>query len=78
MSRPASKAFLKALGKTRQEKREAEPQTCPHCGGAIHESRDILTCPRCGRRGCCPEDGSGCMPGGRGCICPECEENTDG
>jgi hypothetical protein len=28
-----------------------------------------LECPACGRMGC-----NVCMPGGVGCVCPECEE----
>jgi hypothetical protein len=30
-------------------------------------------CPQCEREGC-PE----CMPAGRGCMCPECEEGAEG
>lgn len=32
----------------------------------------LLICPQCEREGC-PE----CMPSGRGCLCPECEEGAD-
>lgn len=28
-----------------------------------------LTCPECGRSGC-----DDCMPCGRGCVCPDCED----
>lgn len=29
-----------------------------------------LECPSCGKEGC-----DDCMPGGRGVVCPECEDN---
>lgn len=51
---------------------DAELVPCPYCGREVLE-RDILVCPWCGREGCCDSDG-GCMPGGRGCMCPECED----
>ena len=44
---------------------------CDYCGEP-REERYRLTCPRCGRTGC-----PACMPGGRGCICPECEEKDE-
>ncbi len=31
-----------------------------------------LECPTCHRQGC-----KDCMPSGRGCKCPECEEGND-
>lgn len=60
-----------------------EGTTCPFCGREIElekEEREsgsypddfgdyYLECPGCGREGC-----SECMPCGRGCLCPECEE----
>ena len=49
---------------------------CPYCGRAVKEA-DILECPRCNREGCCESLG-GCMPAGRNCICPECEERDGG
>jgi len=47
---------------------------CSYCGKTVL-ARDTLECPRCGRTGCCTKDG-GCMPGGKGCICPKCEEGN--
>ena len=44
-------------------------EECPYCGEAVNE---ILCCPECGRDGCW-----NCMPAGKGCICPECEEKKD-
>ena len=41
-------------------------EPCPYCG---KKTERVLTCPHCGREGC-PD----CMPGGVGCLCPECEE----
>jgi hypothetical protein len=41
---------------------------CPFCGKSSEE-QFIFECPECARNGC-PE----CMPAGRGCVCPECEE----
>lgn len=57
--------------------------TCPHCGRVIELEPEeaeggnypedfgdyYLQCPECYREGC-----SECMPMGRGCMCPECEE----
>ena len=57
--------------------------TCPHCAakqkgdpdddGTMGYPKDFggyfLECPECYRIGC-----DECMPCGRGCICPECEE----
>lgn len=46
------------------------PFCCPHCdNNGDHEKAYVLQCPGCGRDGC-PE----CIPAGRGCVCPECEE----
>jgi hypothetical protein len=57
---------------------------CDHCGARHEDLLDDLAdeigatygaivpgyvCPRCGRDGC-----PNCMPGGRNCLCPECEE----
>lgn len=49
----------------------AELMDCSYCGKQVTQ-RDMLECPKCGRPGCCDENG-GCMPGGRNCICPQCE-----
>lgn len=53
-----------------------EDLTCPYCGAQLdaEELRIVdrigwMTCPSCDREGC-----SECMPAGRGCLCPECEE----
>lgn len=48
---------------------------CGHCGqkaGTPGDEDDLpyrLQCPECYRDGC-----EACMPNGRGCICPECED----
>jgi hypothetical protein len=71
----------KRLPRTRKTaktiRKRKDPETCPYCGEEIGEDRNLslLTCPECGRDGCCkPREGvAGCMPGGRNCICPECE-----
>lgn len=44
---------------------------CGHCGHQEggDEPAYKLDCPDCGRDGC-----ADCMPMGRGCTCPECEE----
>lgn len=44
---------------------------CCYCGKPT-EDEYIFTCPRCGRDGC-PD----CMPAGKNCICPECEEEYE-
>jgi hypothetical protein len=49
---------------------------CDHCGHQTSDTSDEpfsyrLTCPECGRDGC-----EECMPMGRGCACPECEEGA--
>jgi hypothetical protein len=46
--------------------------TCPYCGTAITEENPAMRCPQCGRDGCLE-----CMPAGVGCICPECEEDSN-
>lgn len=49
-----------------------EPQTqCPSCGEACKPG-DIYPCPACEREGC-----DYCMPAGRNCTCPECEDEED-
>ena len=52
-------------------------ESCPHCGEAYEPGEAAeagrhgpLQCPECGREGC-----SLCMPAGRRCLCPECEEH---
>lgn len=56
---------------------------CAHCGISHEEAKrqgyiegeellSHLTCPECYRDGC-----DVCMPMGRGCMCPECEEAPD-
>lgn len=44
-------------------------QTCEHTPEDEGENPFILKCPGCSRLGC-----HNCMPMGRGCICPECED----
>jgi hypothetical protein len=56
-----------------------EPETCPHCG-EVRDAEELglqktwgpLVCPKCEREGCFE-----CMPMGRGCKCPECEDGED-
>lgn len=57
----------------------ASKQHCPHCDWvydaewlAVLRKHGPLVCPGCGRDGC-PQ----CMPDGRGCLCPACEEGRD-
>ena len=59
-----------------------EGEKCHHCGAVQHQSEAdkkngdppgfLLTCPGCYREGC-----EECMPAGRGCVCPECEEGRN-
>jgi len=47
--------------------------TCGHDGSNDPNGENYLyklTCPDCGREGC-----DECMPAGRGCPCPECEDS---
>lgn len=44
---------------------------CPYCAEVVEE-KFVFECPQCARVGC-PE----CMPAGKGCICPECEESDN-
>jgi hypothetical protein len=46
-------------------------KTCAHCGHVEKEEDGLyyLECPGCEREGC-----DECMPMGRGCLCPECED----
>lgn len=46
-----------------------ETERCPYCGA---ETAVIYECPKCYREGCIA-----CMPCGRNCTCPECEEAED-
>lgn len=55
----------------RKKKPEPEPETCPYCGTTMATDEKVLSCPWCLREGC-----NNCMPAGRGCLCPNCE-NTD-
>lgn len=63
-------------GERLQWRYDADVESCCEYCGRIIEVRDRLECPQCGRPGCCTESG-GCMPGGRGCICPQCETPED-
>lgn len=60
-------------------------KTCPYCGAAQTGDPEAkpgdypddfggyaLECPQCCRDGC-----EECMPCGRGCTCPECEEGAN-
>lgn len=47
---------------------------CPTCEKKEDEDGELLnafTCPECGSPGC-----DDCMPSGRGCVCPTCEEES--
>jgi hypothetical protein len=52
-----------------------EGEKCLHCGKEQHQGSEdsvagyLLECPECYRPGC-----EECMPMGRGCKCPECED----
>ena len=53
----------------------ADDETCPYCGATKPDDDEpwyALECPTCLRDGC-----HECMPMGRGCECPECEEGWD-
>lgn len=57
-------------------------EKCEGCGAVQHQTEEdkangdpagyVLTCPQCYRPGC-----EECMPAGRGCICPKCEDEND-
>lgn len=57
-----------------------DEETCPYCGAPVGDDEgdyrtanaNRLVCPKCSRDGC-PK----CMPAGRGCMCPECEEGDN-
>ena len=52
-------------------KRQAKKENCPKCGQPFDPKVDqVIECPRCGQEGAtrC------CNPGGRNCLCLECEE----
>ena len=48
-----------------------DDDTCGNCGYEDDSGEGLyyLVCPCCEREGC-----DECMPLGRGCACPECEE----
>ena len=51
-----------------------ETETCDYCGAELNKENlppdgRRMMCPGCGREGCLS-----CMPGGKSCTCPECEE----
>ena len=48
-----------------------ELRDCDYCGYEV-DTDYIFTCPKCDREGC-----SECMPMGRGCVCPECEDELE-
>lgn len=55
------------------EKHPVWRDRCEHCG-TIGDGMYILVCPECEREGC-----QDCMPAGRDCVCPQCEEGkTEG
>jgi len=49
-----------------------EKESCAYCGKQA-ERKFLFVCPSCGRDGC-----SECIPAGKGCECPECEEGDSG
>lgn len=55
-----------------------EGEKCAHCGKEQQQGSEdsvagyVLECPECYRPGC-----EECMPMGRGCKCPECEEGRE-
>ena len=55
-----------------------EDGKCGHCNNVAGDVKDEnnlpyrLQCPTCYRDGC-----ETCMPAGRGCECPECEEGDN-
>lgn len=57
----------------------SEPLKCPYCGSEVKEQQALTECPECGRDGCIEKaDGTpGCMPGGRNCLCPQCEDGDE-
>jgi hypothetical protein len=48
-----------------------DADTCGYCGYEDESGEGLyyLICPTCAREGC-----DECMPMGRGCSCPECED----
>ena len=60
----------------RANEQAVKPEPCPYCGTTPDDeelkllaAKGRLTCPQCDREGC-----YNCMPSGRGCCCPECED----
>lgn len=51
-----------------------EDRKCDYCGyvDTTDEPAYRLQCPSCDREGC-----EECMPAGRGCVCPECENGDN-
>jgi 4-hydroxy-3-methylbut-2-en-1-yl diphosphate synthase IspG/GcpE len=59
----------------KRKKKEPDLVACPHCGKTFDPIEDqIVECPGCGKHG----STNCCCPGGVGCLCPECEETSDG
>jgi hypothetical protein len=61
------------------KKTSAEPERCSYCGKELDEEdlalfakHGPLECPSCLREGC-----HECMPSGRNCYCPQCEEKEN-
>ncbi len=74
--KPAKKRSTAAKAPAHAVPSTAEQESCFFCGAipdeeelALQAKRGRLVCPGCGRVGCYE-----CMPSGRGCVCPECEE----
>jgi len=54
----------------------SKQEKCPKCGEPFDPARDeVVECPRCHSEG----STKCCNPGGRNCLCTECEEGgTEG
>ena len=47
---------------------------CPNCGEEAElEGNEIVECPECG----CEGSTACCNPGGRNCLCVQCEEEQE-
>lgn len=57
------------IKKSKIESKPAEVATCDYCGAEVETDRDRLECWSCLRPGC-----HRCMPAGRDCLCPQCED----
>lgn len=81
MNRPkhAKKRTAKKPASRRPVPAPRAVERCPHCEEprsdeelSLQDKYGPLICPRCEREGCYQ-----CMPAGRGCMCPECEQGEE-